>query len=177
MKLKTLSLVLIAIFALGSCKKKNTPQKKDFFFTYQVRIKKNILEPTIISGFYGKVMKYEGDFMPSPGVEPTQPEAVRNEILVFTADLKEKIEATAYEEGGITFYNLKKLKKEDVAPKYIIRPNKSGFYQMDLGVGDYCFLIRIKKNRAYINGGVQTITTKAGELKEKEMRIDYKATF
>lgn len=177
MKLKTLSLVLIAIFALGSCKKKNTPQKEDFFFTYKVRIKKNITEPTIISGFYGKVMEYEGDFMPSPDVEPRQPEPARNEILVFTGDLKEKIDEVAFEEEGITFYNLKKLKKANVAPKYIITPNKSGFYQMDLGAGDYCFLIRIKKNRAYINGGAQVITTVAGELKEQEMRVDYKATF
>lgn len=177
MKLKTLSLVLIAIFALGSCKKKNTPQKEDFFYTYKVRIKKNIVEPTIISGFYGKVMRYEGDFMPSPGVEPNQPEVAKNEILVYTADLKEKIEEAAYQEDGITFYNLKKLKKQEVAPKYIVIPNKSGFYQMDLGAGDYCFLIRLKKNKAYINGGVQTITTVAGELKEMEMRIDHKATF
>lgn len=177
MKLKTLSLVLIAIFALGSCKKKTTPEKKEYFFTYEVRMKKNIVEPTIISGFYGKVMKYEGNFMPSPDMEPNKPEIARNDILVFTADLKDKIKATAYQEEGITFYNLKELKKQDVAPKYIITPNKSGFYQMDLGAGDYCFLIQIKKNKAYINGGVQTITTKPGELKEKEMRIDYKASF
>lgn len=177
MKLKTLSLVLIAIFALGSCKKKNTPQKEDFFFTYKVRIKKDIVEPTIISGFYGKVLKYEGNFMPSPDTEPREPEVVKNEILVYTADLQEKLEEVAFQEDGITFYNLKKLKKQDVAPKYIISPNKSGFYQMDLGVGEYCFLIRVKKNKGYINGGVKKITTVAGELKEMQMRIDYDATF
>ena len=177
MKLKTLSLVIIAIFALSSCKKKNTPQKDDYFFSYTVKIHKKILEPTIISGFYGKVMKYEGDFMPSPGVEPRTPEVTDNAILVFTADLKSQIEETAVEENGITFYNLKKLKKAEVKPKYVIKPNKSGFYQMDLGAGEYCFLIEIKKARAYYNGGLQTFTTKDGELKEMEMRIDYNATF
>lgn len=177
MKLKTLSLVIIAIFALSSCKKKNTPQKDDYFFTYNVKIHKKILEPTIISGFYGKVMRYEGNFMPSPGVEPRTPEVADNEILVFTADLKSKIEEAAIEENGLTFYNLKKLKKAEVKPKYIIKPNKSGFYQMDLGAGDYCFLIAIKNNRGYYNGGLQTITTKDGALKELEMRVDYDASF
>jgi hypothetical protein len=177
MKLKALPLILLALFVLGSCKKKNTPQKEDYFFTYHVRVSKNIVEPTIISGFHGKVMNYEGDFQPSPDVDPRVPEPVRNEILVFTANLKDKIEAVAYQEEGITFYNLKKLKKQEVLPKYIVKPNKSGFYQMDLGTGEYCFLIRVSKTRGYINGGVQTIKTDATQLKEMEMRIDYKATF
>ena len=122
-------------------------------------------------------MKYEGNFQPAPGAEPNKPEIARNEILVYTGDMKEKIEATAYQEDGITFYNLKQLRKVKVAPKYIIEPNKSGFYQMDLGTGDYCILIKVKKHKAYFNGGLKSVTTKPGELKELEMRVDYNATF
>ncbi len=182
MKLKTVALLALAFIALGSCKKKNTPTKKNYFFTYNVRISNKITEPTIISGYYGKVQKYEGDFQPKQDLETNEaivrkPEPVRNEILIYTADQKGKIDSVAFQDNGFTFYDLKKLKKAKVEPKYIIKPNKSGYYQIDLGNGEFLALIRIKKNRGYFNGGVRTLKATAGSLKELEMMIDYKATF
>lgn len=182
MKLKTVALLALAFIALSSCNKKSKPLKPGYFFTYNVRIANKITEPTIISGFHGKVLNYEGDFQPKINPETKEaivrePETVRNEILIYTADLKGKIDSAAFEDNGFTFYNLKKLKKAKVKPKYIIRPNKSGFYQLDLGTGEYLALIRIKKNRGYFNGGVRTLSATTGSLKELDMMIDYKATF
>lgn len=182
MKLKNIAILALTLFALTACKKKNTPQKKDYFFTYKVHISKKIEEPTIISGYYGKVMEYEGNFQPAQdpvtGNSATpQPEPAQNEILVYTADKKEQIDGAAFQKDGITFYDLKKLKKAKVEPKYIITPNKSGFYQMDLGTGEFCVLLRVKKNKAYFNGGVRTLSATTGSLKELEMRVDYNASF
>lgn len=183
MKLKTLALLSLTLLVLGSCKKENTPQKKDYVFTYKVKIAKKITEPTIISGYYGKVMKYEGDFQPTMNPDTNQadprkePEVARNQILIYTADQKEAIDEAAFTEDGITFYSLKKIKKAKAKPKYIITPNKSGFYQMDLGTGEYLVLLKIKKNRGYFNGGVRTLSATTGNLKELEMRVDYNATF
>ena len=183
MKLKTVALLALTLLALGSCNKKSNPtkKKKDYFFTYHVRIAKKITEPTIISGYYGKVMKYEGDFMPTMDAEgndaTNKPVPAQNEILIFPAEHKGKIDSAAYQDEGITFYNLAKLKKAKVKPKYVIKPNKNGFYQVDLGTGEYLALIRIKKNKAYFNGGVHSLSATTGSLKELEMRIDYKATF
>ena len=172
----------LALLALSSCNKKNTPsKKKDYLFTYNVRVSNKITEPTVISGYHGKVLKYEGDFMPkmdaSGNNATNKPEAVRNEILIYTADMKGKIDSAAYNDGDVQFYSLKKLKKAKVKPKYIIKPNKSGFYQIDLGTGEYLALIKINKKKAYFNGGVRTLTGTSDKLTELDMRIDYKATF
>ena len=183
MKLKTLALLSLTLLVLGSCKKKSAPTQKEYFFTYKVKISRKITEPTIISGFYGKVMKYEGDFQPAIDPETRQaaparePEPSRTQILIYTADQKEKFEAASYTDDGITFYNLKKLKKAGAKPKYIVTPNKSGFYQLDLGTGEYLALLRVKKNRGYFNGGVRTLNATTGNLQELEMRVDYNATF
>ena len=153
MKLKTVAFMALAVLALSSCNKKNTPsKKKDYLFTYNVRVPNKITEPTIISGFYGKVKKYEGNFMPAMDAEgndvTNKPEIVRNEILIFTADLKGKIDSASYRDDDVLFYDLKKLKKAKVKPKYVITPNKSGFYQIDLGTGEYLALIKINKKKA-----------------------------
>ena len=178
MKLKTVALLTLTLLALGSCHKKSNPtkRKKKYFFTYQVRISRRITKPTIISGYYGKLMKYEGDFTPKTekGNE-TRPQAVpvQNKILIYTAEHKGKIDSAAYLENGITFYNLKQLARAKVKPKYVIKPNKSGFYQIDLGTGEYLALIKIKKNKAYFSGGVRSLSAKNDLLEELEMRIDF----
>ena len=182
MKLKVFLLVM-SVLVLAGCKKDSVPKKKKVYeFTYKIRMPKKITEPTIISGFYGKVMKYEGNFMPSVNNETDEaivkkPVPAQNEILVYPAEFKDKIVSVAYEEEGITFYDLKKLKKLKVNPKYVIKPSKEGFYQLDLATGDYCVLLKIKKKKAYYNGGVATLSATTSDLKELEMRIDYNASF
>ena len=182
MKLKNIALLALTLLALSSCNKKDKPLKKDYFFTYNVRIANKITEPTIISGYHGTVNFYEGDFMPKKNPETgeaiiNKPKPVRNEILIYTGDHKGKIDSVAYEDNGFKFYDLKKLKKQKVKPKYIIKPNKSGFYQIDLGTGEYVALIRVKKTKGYFNGGARILSATTGTLKELEMMIDYKATF
>ena len=180
MKLKAIALLTLTLLALGSCHKKSNPtkRKKKYFFTYQVRISGRITKPTIISGYYGKLMKYEGDFMPKTegkGNEAApQPVPVQNKILIYTAEHKGKIDSAAYREDGTTFYNLKQLARAKVKPKYVIKPNKSGFYQIDLGTGEYLALIKIKKNKAYFNGGVRSLSAKNDLLEELDLVIrDY----
>lgn len=177
-----LSSLFVTAFFLG-CKKENVPQEdKQYYFTYRVKIADKIKEPTIISGFYGHVMEYKGDFMPQISDSTTQTKAnkpvpVRNKILLFQADQKEAIESVAYQEEGITYYNLKKLKKMRVEPKYTIVPNKSGFYQFDLGDKEYYILLELKKNKGYYNGGVQLLKGTTSTLQELELRVDHNATF
>ena len=100
-----------------------------------------------------------------------KPEPVQNKILIYTAEHKGKIDSAAYQEDGITFYNLRQLAKSKVKPKYVIKPNKSGFYQIDLGTGEYLALIKIKKNKAYFSGGVRSLSAKNDLLEELDLVI------
>uniref|UniRef100_UPI00404784A6 hypothetical protein n=2 Tax=Roseivirga sp. TaxID=1964215 RepID=UPI00404784A6 len=178
MRIKTLLSVFI-IFALClSCKKKDAEKpRKVYSFNYRVKISNRINEPTVISGYYGHVMEYKGNFIPSPDAEPNQPKIAQNKILLFLAEHKEAIEAAAYQENGITFYNLRKLKKMDIEPKYTILPNKQGYYQFDLGDKEYYAILEIKKSKGYFNGGAMLVKGSVSSLVELEMRIDYQATF
>jgi hypothetical protein len=178
MRIKTiLSLFIIFTLAL-SCKKKDAEKpEKVYSFNYRVKISNRINEPTIISGYYGHVMEYKGNFMPSPEAEPNKPKPVENKILLYSVDHKEAIEASAFQENGITFYNLRKLKKMDIEPKYTVLPNKQGYYQFDLGDKEYFAIIEIKKSKGYFNGGAKLVKGSVSTLEELEMRIDYEATF
>jgi hypothetical protein len=178
MRIKTILSVLIIFSLTVGCKKKDSKKvDKDYFFSYRVEISKRILEPTIISGFYGRVMEYKGNFQPVTNGEAKKPEPSQDRILLFLADNKAAIDEAAYEEGGKTFYNLRKLSKKKVEPKYTIIPNKSGFYQFDLGDQEYYALIQIKKSKGYFNGGAKLLKGTVSTLEELEIRIDHNATF
>ena len=167
---------LVLFFIFASCKKNNVPRVKAT--TLKVKIPNKIKEPTIISGFYGYVMKYEGDFMPKISADgqnmTRKPTPVDNKLYIYTFDDREKIELAKSASRGTGFYALKKI---DAKPRYIITPNKYGFYQMDLGEEKYCILIEADKKHLYYNGGVGVISSSRQDLLQLEMRIDYNATF
>lgn len=178
MRIKTiLSVLIIFSFAVGCKKKDSKKQDKDYFFNYRVQISKKILEPTIISGFYGNVMEYKGNFKPDANGETKKAEPSQTRILLFLAENKEALDGVAYQEAGKTYYDLRKLKKKKIAPKYTIIPNKSGFYQFDLGDQEYYALLEIKKSKGYFSGGAKLLKGTVSTLEELEMRVDNGATF
>ncbi|MFY0592342.1 hypothetical protein [Roseivirga sp.] len=164
---------------VASCGKKDVPQKT-FSFTFKVAIKKQILEPTIINGYYGQMNLYKGDFRAkndSTGLSENQPVPARYSILLYEMQNKDAIDSAGYTKDGKQYYDLKKLKKADVQPKYEIIPNKSGFYQIDNNGISYLTLICLNKKTGYFPGSVGTLPGLSGELKQLEMRIDNNATF
>lgn len=153
------------LLVVTGCGKKNVPQR-DYFFTFKVAINNKITEPTIINGYYGTMNRY------ADGPEST-PEASNNCILLYELRHKEAIEAATVQKNGTTFYNLKKLRKQDVKPKFVIIPNKKGFYQIDTNDKSYYAMIKVKGNLGYFNGGVTVLNQLSNELRELEMRVDY----
>jgi len=177
--LNKLFLALSILLVVASCGKKDVPQKVRFF-TFKVAINRKIVEPTIINGYYGQMNLYKGDFATkndSTGLVAKQPEPARYSILVYEAQNKAAIDSAGYMKNGKQFYNLKKLKKAEIQPKYEVIPNKSGFYQIDNSNTPYLVLICLNKRTGYFPGGVGTLPGLTGELKQLEMRVDHQATF
>lgn len=171
--------LLIMVLLVAACKKESTPKSSDgYFFDYKVSISNKIEEPTIINGYYGYVHEYKGNFMPNPeAAEPKKPKVVTNQILFFDAVWKEEIEKTAITKDGIKFYDLRKIKQENIQPKFFIYPNKQGFYQFDTNGRKYVGLIQVTKRLGYMNGGLKEFGGLNNQLINYEMRIDYDATF
>ena len=173
---KTILPLLVLLLLFAACRKNSIPQVKTT--TLKVKIPNKIKEPTIISGFYGYVMKYEGDFMPKMSADgqnmTRKPTPVDNKLYIYAFDHREKIEQAKSASKGKGFYELRKI---DAKPKYIITPNKYGFYQMDLGEEKYCILIAVDKKHLYYNGGIGVISSSRKDLMQIEMRIDHNATF
>lgn len=166
MRIKIIFSALLILTVVASCKKESIPQSSTNF-TFKVKMSKRINDATIISGFYGHLKKYED--LDSVGIP------VQNNILLFDIAHKEAIEGVAYQNGGTTFYDLKKLQKMDIKPKLTVIPNKKGFYQFDLGDLEYCVLIEVKKNTGYYKGGMQIFKGASDQLNDREIRIDYKS--
>jgi hypothetical protein len=178
MRIKTILSVLIIFSLVTSCKKKDAKKDdKEYFFSFRVDISKRILEPTIISGFYGHVMEYTGDFKPNTTGEVKKPAPVQNKVLLYLAENKEALDDAAYQEEGQLFYDLRKLKKKNVLAKYIIIPNKDGFYQFDLGDQEYYAIVEIKRSKGYFKGGTKLLKGTVSTLEELDIRIDYNASF
>ncbi|WP_339608185.1 hypothetical protein [uncultured Roseivirga sp.] len=166
MRIKIILSALLVFAVAVSCKKESVPQKP-LDFNFKVKMSKRINDATIISGFYGHLKEYVGQ--DSVGVP------VQNSILLYDITHKEAIESVAYQSEGTTFYDLKKLKKQDIEPKLTVIPNKQGFYQFDLGDLEYCVLIEVKKNTGYYRGGMQVFKGTSDQLNDRELRIDYKS--
>lgn len=177
--LSKLVLALSILLVVASCGKKNVPLT-NYFFTYKVAIKKKILEPTIINGYYGQMKLYKGDFSAkndSTNTTVKTPQPANYSILLYEMQNKEAIDAVSDTKDGTLFYNLKKLKKAEIEPKFEIVPNKSGFYQFDNNGSSYLVLIRLNKRTGFYPGGIGTLEGQTNTLKEQEMRVDYQATF
>lgn len=174
--LSKLVLALSILLVVASCGKKDIPLT-NYFFTYKVAIKKKITEPTIINGYYGQMNLYKGNFSEDLGEEGKKPQAANYGILLFEESQKELLEAVVYSKGNTKFYDLSKLKKQDIQPKFEIIPNKSGFYQVDTNGVAYMVLIRLNKRQGYYSGGLGTLKAVTNELINLEMRIDYDAVF
>ncbi|MBO3697687.1 hypothetical protein [Roseivirga sp. E12] len=174
--LNKLVLAISVLLLAASCNKKDVPQK-NYFFTFNVKIGKRVTEPTIINGYYGTMNLYKGDFSATDSANVKQPVPARFEILLFETSKKEAIDAASYIENGKVFYNLKQIKKADVKPKFIITPNKSGFYQFDPNDADYLALICVNKRTGYYPSGLGTLPSPGGVTRKLDMRVDYQATF
>ncbi len=174
---KNILLGLILLVVVCSCKKEQVPIQDDYYFSFDVKISNKITEPTIINGYYGHVLEYNGNFMPSTDGETKKPDTVRNELYLYESSYLEQIQEAKVQKDGTDFYDLKKLEKNDIKPKFIVRPNKSGFYQIDTNQNEYLLLIEARKNLGYYNGGPLKVGGNSNQLRLMNMKIDYNATF
>ena len=168
--------IALSVLAV-SCKKDTVPQQDDYYFTFTVNMSNKINEPTIINGYYGHVLQFEGNFMPTTDGPAKTPDTVRNELYVYEAALIDSLEQAKVQKDGKDFYDLRKLEKKDIKPKFIIKPNKSGFYQIDTNSKEYLLLIKVTKRLGYYNGGPLKIGGNTGLLMNLDPRIDFEATF
>lgn len=178
-KMKKVLSLLVLTLVIVSCKKESTPKSSSgYFFDYRVSISNKIEEPTIINGYWGYVKLYKGNFMPDPSAEsPREPKIATNKLLFFEAEWKDAIEATATMRDGVKFYDLAKIRRENIQPKVVMYPNKKGFYQFDPNGKQYVGLIQISKRFGYMNGGLKEFNDTNNRPVNLEMRIDYDATF
>lgn len=168
--------IALSVLAV-SCKKDTVPQQDDYYFTFRVKMSNKINQPTIINGYYGHVLLYDGNFMPTTDGPAKTPDTVRNELYVYEASLLDSLEQGKIQIEGGEFYDLKKLDKNNIKPKFIIKPNKSGFYQIDTNAKEYLMLIKVTDRLGYNNGGPLKIGGNPGLLMNLDPRIDYDATY
>ena len=176
MRGKSILLGLVLVTVVFSCRKKEIPIQEDHYFSFEIKISNKITEPTIINGYYGHVLEYKGDFMPSTDGNINKPDTVKNALYFYEISFLEQIQQSKVQKNGTDFYDLKLLAKNEVLPKFIIKPNKSGFYQIDTNKKEYLVLIEARKNLGYFNGGPMKLSTN-NQLIFMDMRIDYDATF
>lgn len=177
MRGKSILLGFVLTIVVLSCGKKDVPVVDDYYFTFEVKVSNKISEPTIINGLFGHVLEYEGNFMPSTDGETKKPDTVRNELYLYETSYLEQIQQAKVQKNGTDFYDLKLLEKNEVMPKYIIKPNKSGFYQVDTNQKEYLLLINARKNLGYYKGGPLKVGNATTQLRRMNMNIDYNATF
>lgn len=175
---KGLLIVCCLLFFVG-CKKDSTPKSaQGYFFDFKIRMDKDINEPTIVNGYYGKVLEYKGDFMPDPTAETQkEPKIATNTLVFYEIDWKDEIAKAAIERNGVTFYDMSKIRAEQIQPKVYISPNRNGFYQFDTNGKKYIGFIQISKRLLYMNGGLKEFGGLNNELINFDMRIDYDASF
>ncbi len=177
MKYKGLLIILTLTLSVFGCKKNNVPVQDDYYFTFNVKISNKIQEPTIINGIHGHVLEYNGNFMPTSDGEVNAPDTVRNELYLYESSMLNDLQEATYEDDGTKFYNLKQLEENGIEPKFIVSPNKHGFYQVDTNDKEYLVLIEVKKGVGYYNGGALQVGGQTVRLLNLNMKIDHNATF
>jgi len=165
MRFKIVLFTVLGCVLLQSCNKKTAKPAAKFEVNYNVVISNKVLEPSIISGFFGHMTKMHK--------KSNSPKPSRTPILIFPFEDKEAIESVKYEANGKTFYNLKALASRGVLPKYKFIPNKFGFYQMDLGEGKFCILMAEGSKHAFYPGGLGILSTTMTDLMELNLSADH----
>ena len=165
-------LVLIMVIISG-CRKDEVPQKS-FYFSFRVNISNKITEPTIVNGYYGTLTDKNGKVkLKKNAIEENITTVAQNCIYLFGVDKKEAIEEVSFEKNGKIVYDLKQLKKADIKPKFIIIPNKSGFFQFDSGDQPYLPLIEVKGNLGYYPTPLAPLPAQTGALLKLDIALDF----
>ncbi len=170
-KLSSFIFIVLLLF-LHACGKENVPQKESqeepLALTFKLKMHKKLGEPTIINGYYGRLL-VSGE--PKKQLDSTAIRGLpsRNPIYVYEASSLPGLEKVAFQKKGKTFYDLKKAEeKENVVPRYIIKPNKSGFYQIDTDNKMYYLLIETDRNTGYYPTG----PLKIGSTEKRLVALD-----
>ena len=173
MKNQLTALFLLLLVASAGCKKDEVPQES-YYFTFNVRMSNKINEPTIVSGFYGTMTNKNGKVkLKKNAIEENIKPVAQNKIYLYDADNIEQIRAHATESEDITLYDLRKLEKEDIKPKFIVTPNKSGFFQFDTGDKSYIPLVKVKGNKGYYPEGLKELPILSSELVKMDIVLSY----
>ena len=135
----------------------------------------NITIPTITRGYYGRVLRWQGDFM--PGTEnPGTVTSVKNEIYIYPKLTIDLTVNARVDERSSNFYYPDSIFCD---PLFIIFPNDSGYYEIDTGIGQYSALIRIENNQLYINyisspeGQLGPFNIEGDTLIRRNLNIDF----
>lgn len=155
-----------------SCGKDNVlqqeSQEEPLPLTFKIRMHKKLMEPTIINGYYGRLLVAEEPKKQTDSTA-TQGSPSRNAIYLYEVSALPGLEKVAFEKKGKTFYDLKKAEEtENVVPRYIIKPNKSGFYQIDTDSKMYYVLIETDRNTGYYPTG----PLKIGSTEKRLVALD-----
>lgn len=135
----------------------------------------------IVQGIYGRVLFWEGDFMPTYPEDDSGGEVypVMREVCIFEAVLHHDVEWTYVELEPGYFTNL----ATDVPTAFvaIARSNRNGYFEVELPPGRYSIFVR-ENGYYYSNlfdgaGYVFPVEVKEGEAEGIEFDITYMATY
>ncbi len=171
---KAFLFLIVGVIALSACNKEDIP-KEPYYFTFYVKINKRITEPTIVNGYHGTLTDRNGKVkLKKDSIDANITPVAQNDIHLYDATHFDKIQEFAIESSGVTVYDLKKIKKADIKPKFVVTPNKSGFFQFDTGEIEYIPLIAVKGKKGYYPKGLTKLPALTGELIKIDLAIDYK---
>ena len=174
--MKHLPLGLFIIAIIFSCDKNDitvpTESRPDTIIIENIHI------PTITKGFYGQVLRWRGDFMPG-SENPGTVTPVTNEIYIYEEIIINEVFDARVDSNDWNFYYLDSM---NIDPLYVIFPNDSGYYEIDLDSGHYSTLIKIRNNQLFINllwllnGQLGPLNTNGDQLIRKNMDINFEMT-
>ena len=135
----------------------------------------NVNIPTINRGYYGRVLRWQGDFMPGTD-NPGTVTPVNNEIYLYQKLTIDLMMNARVDEQSSNFYYPDSIFCD---PLFIIIPNDSGYYEIDPGIGQYSALIKIENNQLYINnisspeGQLGPLNLDSDTLIRRNLNIDF----